>query len=161
MSKLETIIITQEVKDKIVDWYKSRNWVFNASRLYEELPVNTELNILDYSHAIRELTWFEIPDIPKDIIRVIRSWQKYMIHFNYTRAGKQQERLETILFNLCSKKIKWDWCYWFIPTKEECEQLIEYLGKLIAVEPDLPYQFYCARKEAFRILRRLIKEETK
>lgn len=159
MSKLETIIITQEIKDKIVDWYKSRDWLFDASCIYKELPIDTKLTILDYSEAIRRLTWYTMPGVPKEIIRTIRSWPKYMIHFNHTKPGKQQERLENILFNLCETKIKWDWCYWFIPTKKECEHLIEHLGKLIALEPDLPYQFYCARKEAFRILKRLMKEE--
>lgn len=159
MGKLETIIITQEIRDKIVDWYKSRNWLFDASCIYKELPIDTELTIFDYSEAIQRLTWYTIPEVPKEIIRTVRSWPKYMIYFNHIKPGKQQTRLLDILFKFCKEKVRWNYCYWFLPNKKECEQLIEYIGKLIVLEPDLPYQFYCVRKEAFRILRRLMKEE--
>lgn len=158
MNKPENFRITKEIKDAIVDHFVSLGYTKYAMQA-DELIIDNEITILDYTQLFKVLTWHTVPEILKPIKKIITNWERYMIHINHTRPGKQQSRLIDILFKSCEQKIKWNYCYWFIPTRDECEKLIEYLGQLIAVEPDLPCQFYIARKEAFRILKRLIREE--
>lgn len=159
MSKLETIKITREIKEAMTDFFTNTGYTKYAIEA-NKLKVNDEFTMFEYFELLRVLSWHDVPEVLKPIKSIVKNQLKYMIYFNHTKLSKQQDRLENILFNLCEKKIIWnDASFWFIPSKKECENIVQYLGELIALEPDLPYQFYCTRKEAFKILRRLMKEE--
>lgn len=157
---------------------KDINYIIKV--LKKETSYDSDIDFIDFN-AIpinKEITKYNIPE---DLIRLstlkkfykleeldtINNIEKFVnnsvrkiIRFTKVPIGRHNTILKGILeVGISTVNHNNRYYDFYIPTIEECDELINCLGEMILKEPDLPYQYYTVRKQLYQIKNRLKKVE--
>jgi hypothetical protein len=138
-----------------------------AIEYFDSIADDTELTIADWNDEIKKLRWSVSRDLSEEFRNelkrarsIVNEWQKYFITVPRYPSNKGEHKLNNILFNVCNGEYLEDSYYrHYMPDEKQCTTLIDYLGKYLITEPDISYKYFIARKEAYKILKRLYKDE--